>query len=83
VGVSDLSHDCQSKSGSVWVCRIPRLEDLVAFVSGNPRPVVGHVEPGFHLPNCDAHIFAAVFDRVPKQILEQFAESALIGLNRW
>ncbi len=73
VELSDPSGDPEPEAGPVLGSRVTCLEHLLALVDGNTRAVVGHVEPCSVVeePDRNGYTWAAVFDRIPEEVLEQ------------
>jgi len=48
---------------------------LITVIFGDSQPIIHHVESIVKVAYCDRHLFSAVFNRIPEQVLQQLLEA--------
>jgi|GEM_PF-3881672 len=84
VASSDRADDIEAETGTTRLRRIPRFEDSLPFVVGNPRSIVRNEKSGFvvETTDCDCTVRSGMLASVPEQILKQLLKPVFVGRYR-
>lgn len=81
VSVYHLIDDGQPEPCSILGGRVTNVEYVISCIFGDTGPIVFNVEAVIQFPNSNRHILAAVFNRVPYEILKELLEATPVSSN--